>query len=427
MVKNIVALILMFLYFYTITFSFLPFSTTVIFGIFGFLWFGLLVLQDKISFTINKHMMRFLILLISVGAVSMVSLAINSTRDIKFISYVFSTLAIIFASYFVIKILKKMKYELSFEFIGRLIINVIFIQSIIAFSMFLIPELKELLLGLEKLTADQYERVNALFEFRIFGLGASKTFMAGIYNGFGLILMAIFFRMYKFSSKQLFVFSLKFLLIFLVGMMMARTTLVGALLAISIILMPKDFKATISMVKKRFLFITLAFIVPIVIILLLMNFSSTFAMTFGRAIEYGFEMFVNYFAYGSFETDSTNELKTLYVFPTELKTYIIGDGYWAHPTDIGQYYMNTDVGYLRLIYYFGIVGLLTYLSMQMYLIVRAYKSFNIGAEIYLFVVAYLLILNLKGFTDLLFMHILFLMAYLLNKNNGSEYKTRSIL
>lgn len=427
MVKNIVALILMFLYFYTITFSFLAFSTTVIFGIFGFLWFGLLVLQDKISFTINKHMMRFLILLFSVGSVSMVSLAINSTRDIKFISYVFSSLAIIFASYFVIKILKKMKYELSFESIGRLIINVIFIQSIIAFSMFLIPELKEFLLGLEKLTADQYERVNALFEFRIFGLGASKTFMAGIYNGFGLMLMAIFFRMYKFSFKQLFIFSFKFLLIFLVGMMMARTTLVGALLAISIILMPKDFKATISMVKKRFLFITLAFIVPIVIILLLMNFSSTFAMTFGRAIEYGFEMFVNYFAYGSFETDSTNELKTLYVFPTEIKTYIIGDGYWAHPTDIGQYYMNTDVGYLRLIYYFGIVGLLTYLSMQMYLIVRAYKSFNIGAEIYLFVVAYLLVLNLKGFTDLLFIHILFVMAYLLNKDTVSEHKTRSLL
>ncbi len=427
MVKNIVALILIFLYFYTRIFSFLPFSTTVIFGIFGFLWFGLLVLQDKISFTINKHMMRFLILLISVGAVSMVSLAINSTRDIKFISYVFSALTIIFASYFVIKILKKMKYELSFESIGRLIINAIFIQSIIAFSMFLIPELKELLLGLEKLTADQYARINALFEFRIFGLGASKTFMAGIYNGFGLILMAIFFRMYKFSLKQLFIFSFKFLLIFLVGMMMARTTLVGALLAISIILMPKDFKATISMVKKRFLFITLAFIAPIITILLLINFSSTFAMTFGRAIEYGFEMFVNYFAYGSFETDSTNELKTLHVFPTEIKTYIIGDGYWAHPTDIGQYYMNTDVGYLRLIYYFGIVGLLTYLAMQMYLIVRAYKSFNIGAEIYLFVVAYFLILNLKGFTDLLFIHILFLMAYLLNKDTVSEHKTRSLL
>lgn len=426
MFKNIIALILTFLYFYTITFSFLPFSTTVMFGIVGFLWFGLLLLQDKISFTINKHMMRFLILLISVGAVSMVSLAINSTRDIKFISYIFSSLAIIFASYFIIKILKKIKYELSFGSIGRLIINVIFIQSIIAFSMFLIPELREFLLGLEKLSEYEYQRA-ATSSVRIFGLGASKTFMAGIYNGFGLMLMAIFFRMYKFSSKQLFIFSFKFLLIFLVGMMMARTTLVGALLAISIILMPKDFKATISMVKKRFLFITLAFIVPIVIILLLMNFSSTFAMTFGRAIEYGFEMFVNYFAYGSFETDSTNELKTLYVFPTEIKTYIIGDGYWAHPTDVGQYYMNTDVGYLRLIYYFGIVGLLTYLSMQMYLIVRAYKSFNIGAEIYLFVVAYLLILNLKGFTDLLFIHILFVMAYLLNKNNVSDYKTRSRL
>lgn len=425
MFKNIIALIVTFLYFYTITFSILPFSTTVIFGIFGLIWFVILLMQNKISLTINKYIMQLMILLFLIGDVSMISIVINSTIDNKFISYVFSALAIIFASYFVIKILKKIEYELSFQSIGKLIINVIFIQSIIALCMFLIPELKYFLLGLEKLTEVEYQKIIGLSEFRIFGIGASKTFMAGIYNGYGLILMAMFLRMYKFSLKELFSFSLKFLIIFLVGMMMARTTLVGALLAITIIFMPKDLKATLSMFRKRVIFFLLFFLAPIVIILILMNFSSSFAATFGTSIEYGFEMFVNYFKYGSFETESTNELKESYSLPTGAKTWIIGDGYFVHPTEIGQYYMHTDVGYFRLIYYFGIVGLFTYLAMQIGLIIRAYKSFNIGAEIYLFVVIYLLILNLKGFTDLLFIHVLFIMAYLLNKDVKYNNNIRS--
>ena len=57
----------------------------------------------------------------------------------------------------------------------------------------------------------------------------------------------------------------------------------------------------------------------------------------------------------------------MYVFPDNMKTWLIGDGYFSAPRDVdpyfvgklvGGYYMGTDVGYLRFIFYFGIIGLL---------------------------------------------------------------------
>ena len=56
----------------------------------------------------------------------------------------------------------------------------------------------------------------------------------------------------------------------------------------------------------------------------------------------------------------------MYVFPDNLKTWLIGDGYFSNPYNIdpyftgrfvGGYYMSTDVGYLRFIFYSGLVGI----------------------------------------------------------------------
>ena len=53
-----------------------------------------------------------------------------------------------------------------------------------------------------------------------------------------------------------------------------------------------------------------------------------------------------------------------------MKTWIIGDGYFADPhrTDpyftgisYSAFYMGIDAGYLRFIYYFGVIGLATFI------------------------------------------------------------------
>ena len=61
----------------------------------------------------------------------------------------------------------------------------------------------------------------------------------------------------------------------------------------------------------------------------------------------------------------------MYVWPDNLKTWMIGDGYFNNPLDtnpyyIGRgagaaYYMHTDVGYCRFLFYFGLTGLVLFI------------------------------------------------------------------
>ncbi|MBE7357812.1 hypothetical protein CSPB12327_02870 [Campylobacter sp. RM12327] len=317
-----------------------------------------------------------------------------------------------FASYFFIKILKKLDYKLNFKTISTLLINIILIQTLIALIMFIYPDLTVFLFSIEKMSEETFDRNIYLSGIRFMGIGAAKTFTSGIINGFGLILIAILLRLYKTSSKEIILLSIKFLVIFSLGMMMARTTLIGAILALVIILLPENFNYSISLIKKRTLFFITLTCVTITALFFIIIFYSDFLLVF----QYGFEMFINYFKTSTFETASTNELKEMFIFPNEIKSWIIGDAYWYNPLKDNFYYMNTDVGYLRLIFYFGLIGLFFYFSLQFFL-VKVYKHFDIKFKYYIFIIIYLLILNLKGFADLFWLNIIFFMAYILNKNN----------
>ena len=69
---------------------------------------------------------------------------------------------------------------------------------------------------------------------------------------------------------------------------------------------------------------------------------------------------------GEWTVSSNDRLSNMYVWPDNLQTWLIGDGYFSNPintdpyfigTITGGYYMGTDVGFLRFIYYFGMIGL----------------------------------------------------------------------
>lgn len=58
----------------------------------------------------------------------------------------------------------------------------------------------------------------------------------------------------------------------------------------------------------------------------------------------------------------------MWVWPDNLATWLIGDGYFNSPATnpyyIGPlfegYYMGTDIGYCRFVFYFGLIGLATF-------------------------------------------------------------------
>lgn len=71
---------------------------------------------------------------------------------------------------------------------------------------------------------------------------------------------------------------------------------------------------------------------------------------------------------GEWRTGSNDKLATMYVFPDNPETWLIGDGYFgdaeADLNYMGEsyegYYQSTDVGYLRFIFYFGLIGLIAF-------------------------------------------------------------------
>ena len=156
--------------------------------------------------------------------------------------------------------------------------------------------------------------------------------------------------------------------------------------------------------NTKFLFYLLS--IPIIIVFGVFYFFPEVKESIELAYNFGFEMFINYFQSDSLESASTNQMKEMYVWPTSLKTYLIGDGLFSDITT-GGYYMGTDIGILRLIYYFGCFGLFAYLVFQFQIIYLAYLRNKKYKYMFMVIFVYCLVLNCKGFTDLFFLNILF--------------------
>lgn len=110
----------------------------------------------------------------------------------------------------------------------------------------------------------------------------------------------------------------------------------------------------------RYLGGVLCVLVPVAVVLYQVN------PIFQKNIEFAFEGFFSLAETGRWEVHSNEMLMDMYVFPDNWKTWIIGDGYFDNPYGIDPYYTGenwpgfykaTDVGYLRFIYYFGVIGL----------------------------------------------------------------------
>ena len=77
-------------------------------------------------------------------------------------------------------------------------------------------------------------------------------------------------------------------------------------------------------------------------------------------MEFGFQNFFNYNRTGEFTSQSTRNLMNMFILPDNMKTWIIGDALF----DVsGGFYMSTDVGYLRFIFYCGILGFMAFSSL----------------------------------------------------------------
>ena len=112
-------------------------------------------------------------------------------------------------------------------------------------------------------------------------------------------------------------------------------------------------------------------------------------------------------------------LQNMYVFPEAIKTWLIGDGYFSPPQDTDPYftgkirlgyYMGTDVGYLRFIFYFGLIGLAAISAVMCKAAFICARKFRAERALFIMLLAINFIVWFKVSTDIFLVFAPFLVA-----------------
>ena len=287
-------------------------------------------------------------------------MTINNTPDDSYLGYIISMWVWLFAAYFCVRMMRLVHGKVTVEIIGYYLMGVAVLQCTIAllinYSPFIDNAVSSIVTG---------EKYMIGMEGRLHGIGCALDVGGGRLGAILIIIVYLILHTMEYhGGKWLFIGLLSsFLYVFVVGSMMGRTASVGAAIALayfffSLFLKRKQQTAAIA----TYLSIALVIIgIGGIICITLYNISPEVR----KLLRFGFEAFFNYFENGRFETNSTNMLSEGMIFPDNLKTWIIGDGYMASglndpyytgPSDYG-FYMNTDAGYSRFLFYFGLTGL----------------------------------------------------------------------
>ena len=113
--------------------------------------------------------------------------------------------------------------------------------------------------------------------------------------------------------------------------------------------------------------------------------------------NFGFEPFINFQKTGSFATHSTDSMFRMYKFPTTWETWLIGDAIYEAGNG---YYMNTDIGYCRLLFYFGIPGFIAYMWFEYYTLKKIFPPRIYGNIIWSILLCFVFVINGKGTYDI---------------------------
>ena len=203
---------------------------------------------------------------------------------------------------------------------------------------------------------------------RLYGLGASLD-TAGMRFSLVLVMLAhLLLNIQKtIYKKWIWLYLAAYAIIIVIGNMMARTTSVGMVISVAYIAINSGVHKLAMSIETQKLWKWIGVIALISVPYIIYKYNTN--IEFYKDIRFAFEGFFALFEKGEWNVGSNTQLKNMIVFPDNFKTWIIGDGYFNNPagTDpyyvgeiTGGYYKNTDIGYLRFIFYMGLTGLIAF-------------------------------------------------------------------
>jgi hypothetical protein len=209
------------------------------------------------------------------------------------------------------------------------------------------------------------------------GIGFGITHVYGVYTAVTFIVYYLAF-LNKNYIKSIFVYTS-----ILIMLTLSRT---GVVLA-----------AIYLIISKR------KYILPAVFIYISLSLLYIEEIIGGAHLQQVLEIGINTIEFGNAFTQSTNANMEMLFFPDDLSSWIFGSGKFF---ENGNFYKDTDIGYLRILNYGGLGFLFLFFALNIYPLLEIIrqikadeKNYNLNKFI-IFIILSFIIVNLKGLIDI---------------------------
>lgn len=341
--------LMMSFYFHPVFFTAYPFyNTKVMLAVLGggVLVFNTIRTKD---YTLSKGLLNALMIAGVFALVNYISLIINQTEDYSYTSYPVTVLVWVIGAYGAINFIRWTHHKVTIELVVRYLAGVGAFHSILSQLIDKNDAVKDIVTSIFYVSPDM-EEMGRLYSFGVALDPSGVRFAVTLIMIAGVLTLS---KVVKKSISLMVFYFLCFVIISVLGNIISRTTTVGMGLGLLIFVLSTGLYKFVIKVGKiktmRVLGIVLALGIPLTI-----YFYNTNA-SFRDQVEYGFEGFFNFFESGDFETGSTDVLATMWVWPQDNKTWIIGSGVFL--SKAGDFTYFSDIGYCRFVFYSGLIGL----------------------------------------------------------------------
>lgn len=406
MLKAILISTIVFFTLFPITFYFAPtfLSTRFIVASLGILVWFLLFVQKKKKIYNKFLILSFLILLISIWSI-FCTVIFNQSYDYTYVTLPVTILVMFFSAYFCIYLISIHNKRVDFELVTKYFLGAILLQSLFVVVQFIDTDFASFLLNIQRVS----ERQLNISKFhldegsRFIGFGL-YFYTASFFYGTALVLLTYQLRYKSINITYRFIYTFLYILFFLIGMGLSRSTVIGFLSSILVFLFSiNDVKGGIKKIFKNIPYLLgMVFFIFIVI-----KVFPSLNDNFEGLIDNAFDFIFSYIEKGSLESESAKGTFDSFQLPNDSKTYIVGTGLYNTYYSVGDFNYS-DIGYLRLLYYFGVPGLILFFLIEVKLLSLAFKRKGL-LPIYYAMLIILFATSIKGLTTLAIISMLYLL------------------
>ena len=331
-------------------------NTKMILAVIGVGLFGLDKLRQR-ALTVPWDFIILSLICAVISIWAFFTTTIHGAADYAFAKYIISVWVWLGGAYAVVWLIKAIHGKATEELVGNYLIAVCVAQCLLAYSMTIWPAVGRFVDSL----MGEGQAYMSVAENRLYGLGAALD-PAGLRFSAVLIVLSGLAGQTDFDEQPLrgTLYFVSFAIISVFGNMISRSTSIGVLIAIVSFAILKWPRGGDVRFGKTWGIIGGGLLVAVTAVILFYQYD----LAFRNNLRFGFEGFFSLVEKGEWRVSSNEILKGMVVWPETLETWLIGDGFFDNP-DIpdrfgqlyGGYYMKTDIGYLRYIFYFGCIGL----------------------------------------------------------------------